>query len=60
MGFIVSNRGLVMDPEKVKAITEWGPYKNLHDARAFLGFANFYHQFIARYLKITRPLTAML
>ena len=52
LGFIVFNKRLAMDPEKVKAITEWGPCKNLHYARAFLGFANFYRRFIKNYLKL--------
>jgi hypothetical protein len=45
-----------MDPAKVKTITEWGPCTNLHDARAFLGFANFYRRFIKDYSKLVAPI----
>jgi hypothetical protein len=42
LGLIISKKGVSMDPNKVKAITKWGAPENLHDIRAFLGFANFY------------------
>ena len=59
LGFIVSNKGLAMDPEKVAAVAEWGPCKNLHDARAFLGFANFYRRFIKEYSRVVAPIVRL-
>ena len=41
-----------MDPEKVKAITEWPEPKNLKEVQAFLGFVNFYQRFKQDYSKV--------
>lgn len=60
LGFIVSNKGVRMDPERVRSITEWPTPKSFKDIQVFLGFANFYRKFIARYSHIARPLTAAL
>lgn len=49
-----------MDPEKVKAISEWLPPKNVQELQVFLGFVNFYRRFIKDYSKICSPLTALL
>jgi len=46
LGLIISNKGLKMDPDKLKAIIEWKPPNNLKDLQSFLGFANFYRRFI--------------
>ena len=45
-----------MDPDKVKAVTEWPTPRNLRELRGFLGFANFYRRFIRDFLKHARPL----
>ena len=60
LGYIVRpGVGLKADPEKVKAILEWEPPRNVRAVRSFLGFGNFYRQFIERYSEIARPLTAL-
>ena len=56
LGFVISDGGVSMDPSKVAAIASWGPCTNLHDARAFLGFANFYRRFIKGYSAIVAPI----
>lgn len=48
-----------MDPEKIKAVTEWPVPRNLRDVQAFLGFCNFYRRFITGYSTVARPLTAL-
>ena len=45
-----------MDPVKVEAVTKWPTPKSLKDVQGFVGFANFYHQFIQDFSKIARPL----
>ncbi len=57
LGFILSLVGLSMDPAKVSAIQDWPEPRNVQDIQSFLGFANFYHQFIHSYAKLTTPLT---
>jgi transposase InsO family protein len=57
LGFIVNTeKGLQMDPEKVKAVHEWEPPKTLSGLRGFLGFVNFYRDFIPKISEITYPL----
>ena len=41
LGFVVSDEGLKMDPEKVKAIIEWSTPRNLFKVRSFHGLASF-------------------
>jgi hypothetical protein len=41
-----------MDSEKIAAVANWGLCVNLHDARAFLSFVNFYRRFIRGYSKL--------
>ena len=46
---IITADGVKMDPAKVQAVVGWESPRNLHDIRAFLGFANFYRRFIVGY-----------
>ena len=48
-----------MDPEKVKAIQEWESPKSVKGVRSFLGFANFYRQFIKNFAALAAPLTKL-
>jgi len=38
--------------DKVKIIQDWLELKKVKDIQSFLGFTNFYHQFIFNYLNI--------
>ncbi len=57
LGFILTPTGLHMDLAKVAVIQNWPEPWNVHDMQSFLGFANFYHHFIADYSQMTLPLT---
>ena len=58
VGFILdTEKGIRMDPEKIKAVRDWKTPTTLRGLRAFLGFANFYRKFIAQFSQIARPLT---
>lgn len=60
LGHRISERGISMDPSKVKAILDWPTLKNQHDVRAFLGLAGYYRRFIHDFSRIATPLTDLL
>ena len=60
LGYIVSDKGISMDPKKVDAVSDWPAPKSVHDIQVFLGFANFYRRFIKAYSKVASPLTRLL
>jgi hypothetical protein len=56
LGMVILEGQVCMDPAKVAAVKTWAQLKNLHDVCTFIGFANFYRQFIKDFAAITRPL----
>jgi hypothetical protein len=60
LGYIVSDKGLSMDPKKVDTVMSWPIPMNVRDIQSFLGFANFYRRFIKSYSKVAAPLTQLL
>jgi len=56
LGYIISLSGLTMFDDKVKIIQDWPEPKKVKDIQFFLGFANFYCQFIFNYSDIVIPL----
>ncbi|XP_075062106.1 uncharacterized protein LOC142150820 [Mixophyes fleayi] len=58
LGYIISGSGLQMDPEKVRAILDWPRPATLKAVQRFLGFSNYYRQFIQGYSTIVAPITA--
>jgi hypothetical protein len=46
LGHVLSAKGIVVDPSKVKDILEWKPPTTVHQIRSFLGLAGYYRQFI--------------
>ena len=60
LGFIIeAGVGVRTDPEKIEAIRNWVAPKTVKGVRGFLGFANFYRDFISRFSHIAAPLTAL-
>jgi hypothetical protein len=56
LGIIISEGELCMDPIKLKAVKDWPWPKTIKDIQKFLGFCNFYRQFVQDYSKLARPL----
>jgi hypothetical protein len=56
LGYIInSKKGILMDPEKIRAIKNWAVPTNVKTVRSFIRFANFYRMFIPTYSNIIRP-----
>ena len=58
--FIISLKGIAMEPHRVDAILEWPEPKSFRDIQVFIEFANFYRRFICAFSTLAAPLTAML
>jgi hypothetical protein len=56
LGVIVGKGQVRMDPVKVQGITDWPTPTNLQELRSFLGFGNYYKDFIIDYSRIAHPL----
>jgi len=60
LGFLVSGKGLRMDPEKAKSIVDWPRPTNRKEVQQILGLWNFYRRFIPGYAEIVSPITDLL
>ena len=60
LGYILSPSGLTMSDDKIKIIQDWLEPKKVKNIQSFLGFANFYCQFIFNYSDIVIPLTHLI
>ena len=49
-----------MESEQIQVVKEWLELKTVQNIQVFLGFANFYCQFIKNFRKIAAPLMSML
>ena len=60
LGYIIKvGYGIEVDPAKTEALRTWEPPKTVKGVRGFLGFVNYYRQFIPRFSDIATPLTAL-
>ena len=60
LGHVLTQEGVVVDPEKVKAVLGWKPPVNVTDVRSFLGMAGYYRRFIEGFSTIAKPMTQLL
>lgn len=42
LGYILTPDGLLMDPDKIRTITDWPEPWKVKEIQSFLGFTNFY------------------
>ncbi|KAA3484135.1 Retrotransposon protein [Gossypium australe] len=57
LGHIVSASGIRVDPNKISAILEWKPPKNVSEVHSFLGLAGYYRLFVNGFSMIATSLT---
>ncbi len=48
-----------MEEEQIKAVCDWPEHYSVRDIQVFLGFANFYRQFIQGFSRLAALLTFM-
>ncbi|XP_056408888.1 uncharacterized protein LOC130318520 [Hyla sarda] len=59
LGYIISTQGLQMDPAKLSAVLDWPRPSGLRAIQRFLGFANYYRQFIPHFSTLVSPIVAL-
>jgi len=59
LGVVVGKGQVQMEQEKIKAVKEWKTPTRVKDVKSFLGFANFYQQFIHNFSHTARPLNEL-
>ena len=56
LGFILNRLGIKPDPEKVKAIRDLQPPKNVRQVRGIIGITSWYRRFLPNFSEIASPL----
>ena len=60
LGFVVSEKGIEADPEKINSVVNWPVPTNFVQLRRFLGFAGYFRRFIRSFAQIAKPLHSLL
>ena len=59
LGHIISEKGIDVDLEKIKAKEDWPTPTSVTDIRSFLGLAGYYKKLIENFLRISCPMTTL-
>jgi hypothetical protein len=59
LGHVISTKGIVVDPEKIKSIIEWSVPKDVEDIQSFMEITAYYHTFIKGFSKIAYLITSL-
>ena len=60
LGYVVSSKSISMEAKRIEVVKKWPEPQSVQDIQVFLGFANFYWQFIQGFSRMVAPLTLML
>ncbi|XP_033138905.1 uncharacterized protein LOC117129740, partial [Brassica rapa] len=58
-GHIVSDQGISVDPEKIRAIKDWPRPRSATEVRSFLGLAGYYRKFVKGFASLAQPMTRL-
>jgi hypothetical protein len=56
LGYILFTSDIAIDPTKVATVANWEPPAKIKELQAFLGFCNFYRQFISDFSRVAKLL----
>ena len=59
LGFLIDDRGIRTDPEKIRPIADYPIPKNLKQLRKFIGMCSWYRKFIRDFATICEPLNSL-
>ena len=59
LGHIVSDQGLSVDPEKIRAIKDWPRPCSATEVRSFLRLAGYYRKFLKGFTSLAHPMTRL-
>ena len=60
LGMIIEEGKISMDPGKLNGIRDWPAPTTVKQVRGFLGFGNFYRQFIQNFSELAKPMNELL
>ncbi len=60
LGRIVDKEGVRSDPESVETVMDWGRPRNKRELQNFLGFANYYREFIRNHSELVEPMNRLI
>ena len=59
LGHIISDKGISIDPQNIKAIMNWPTPRNVTVVISFMGLAGYYKRFIEGFSKVAHPVTSL-
>ncbi|KAL8105009.1 hypothetical protein AgCh_028971 [Apium graveolens] len=59
LGHVISKEGILVDPAKIEAISNWEQPTTPTEVRSFIGLAGYYRSFVKDFAKIAGPLTRL-